>query len=126
MSRMYDETGYSEPVPGDSLCDSMMESVRGLVEYSSGQSFSALKCMSYSYKRRYGTNYRVKASNGQEIFHFSLYVPPNSSVPQLNGLERLHRQSDALNVPIDDRAVRFSWWDKRSTTWDTKPAFSSD
>ena len=125
MSRRYDETGYTEPKEGDDFCDSMAASVQHLVEHSVGQTFDGFKCMSYSEKRKYGMNYRVKASNGTEIFHLTLYVPPKSFVPQMNALERARRESDPLNVPIDDRAYRVSIWDRRSTVWDSKPAFSS-
>lgn len=126
MSRAYDETGYSQPQAGDDFCDSLVEQVKPLVEYSVGQTFPAFKCMSYSKKRKYGMNYRVKASNGFEVFHLNLYVPPKGGAPQMNAVERARRETDALNVPIDDRTFRVNLWDRRTPVFDSKSAFLSD
>lgn len=126
MSRAYDETGYSQPQVGDDFCDSLVEQVKPLVEFACGQEFQAFKCMSYSKKRKYGMNYRVKASNGFEVFHLNLYVPPKGGAPQMTAVERARREADPLNVPIDDRNFRVDLRDRRSTVFDSKPPFLSD
>lgn len=126
MSRAYDETGYSQPQVGDDFCDSLVGQVKPLIEYSCGQTFLDFKCMSYSQKRKYGMNYRVKASNGFEVFHLNLYVPPKGGAPQMTALERARRETDPLNVPIDDRSLRVDLRDRRSTVFDSKPPFLSD
>ena len=98
MAKAYDETAFSTPKIGDTLCNSLLQTLQVLVEDMTGSRYNDFRCTQYSEQPTYGTNYKAKVPTGNdEYVHLHFYKPPSERAVQLNFIELAKSASDPLN-----------------------------